>query len=83
MGKDARESTSLNERVTARLRNLSRAERQGAMKSNESDNAKSNPGNGMLSPGEPDAGKACTSGSEGRVEKRTERQRALPLLYTL
>ena len=41
------------------------------MKSKESDNAKSNPGSGMLIPGEPDAGKACTSGSEGGVEKRT------------
>jgi hypothetical protein len=31
------------------------------MKSNESDNAKSNLGNGMLNPGEPDAGKSCAA----------------------
>jgi hypothetical protein len=35
----------------------------------------------MLTPGEPAAGKACTAGSEGGVEKRTERQRALLLPY--
>ena len=42
------------------------------MKSNESDNLGGNAKRGRLIPGEPDAGKACTSGSEGGVEKRTD-----------
>jgi hypothetical protein len=62
MGKDARESTPLDKRVTASSMKFGRAERHGAMKSYESDNAKSNPGSGMLIPGEPDAGKACAAG---------------------
>jgi hypothetical protein len=52
------------------------------MKSNESNNnAKSNPGSGMLVPGEPDAVKVASPVRRGGVEKRTERQRALPLPY--
>jgi hypothetical protein len=43
------------------------------MKSNESDNAKSNPGSETLIPGKPDAGKSCTSGLEGGVGKRADK----------
>src|SRR5262245_57147577 len=41
-------------------------------KSNEDDEQGRNALRGMLIPGEPDAGKACTSGSEGGVMKRTD-----------
>jgi len=41
-------------------------------KSNEDDKQRGNSLRGMLIPGEPDAGKACTSGSEGGVMKRTD-----------
>ena len=53
-----------------------------ARKSKESDKFKSNLGGGRLIPGEPDAGTTGTSGSEERVERRAERQRALPLSYS-
>ena len=47
-------------------------------KSNEDDEQGSNFLRGMLIPGEPDAGKACTSGSEGGVMKRTNNLRRTP-----
>ena len=41
-------------------------------KANEDDEQGGNSLRGRLIPGEPDAGKACTSGSEGGVRKRTD-----------
>ena len=48
------------------------------MKSREGDTLGGDPEGGTLIPGEPDAGKASTSGSEERVGKRTEDPRRTP-----
>ena len=51
-----------------------------AMKSNENDKFRSNPGGGKLASGEPDADESCKSGSEEGVWKRAKAARHAPIL---